>query len=58
MSDWHDQLKKVIFQAGLDDKSTVFIISDNQITKEAFLEDINNLINIGEVPNLMEVEDN
>lgn len=35
----------------------MFILSDTQIIKEGFLEDINNLINIGEVPNLMEGED-
>lgn len=43
-------------QAGLDNKPTVFILSDTQISNEGFLEDINNLLNNGEVPNLLKVE--
>jgi hypothetical protein len=30
----------------------VFLLSDNVIIDEKFLEDINNLLNIGEIPNL------
>jgi dynein heavy chain len=30
----------------------VFLFSDTQIVKESFLEDINNLLNSGEIPNL------
>ena len=35
----------------------MFLFSDTQIVKESFLEDINNLLNIGEVPNLWAPED-
>lgn len=37
---------------GVDQKSTVFLFSDTQITNEAFVEDINNILNNGEIPNL------
>eukprot|EP00927_Polykrikos_kofoidii_P016936 TRINITY_DN17697_c0_g2_i1.p1 TRINITY_DN17697_c0_g2~~TRINITY_DN17697_c0_g2_i1.p1 ORF type:complete len:2183 (+),score=502.38 TRINITY_DN17697_c0_g2_i1:396-6551(+) len=33
-------------------KGMVFLFSDSQIVKEAFLEDVNNILNTGEVPNL------
>lgn len=33
------------------------MFSDTQIVKESFLEDINNILNTGEVPNLMAIED-
>jgi dynein heavy chain len=33
-------------------KGMMFLFSDMQIVKEAFLEDINNILNTGEVPNL------
>ena len=33
-------------------RQIVFTLTDTQLVKEAFLEDINNLLNIGEVPNL------
>jgi dynein heavy chain len=32
-------------------------ITDNNIIDEIFLEDINNILNNGEVPNLMQAED-
>ena len=41
-------MKKVAF----DDKHSVFLMSDSQIVDERFLEDINNILNIGEIPNL------
>jgi dynein heavy chain len=33
------------------------LVSDNNIKKESYLEDINNILNTGEVPNLMAFED-
>ena len=54
---WKDDLKKLLKQAGSKDTPTLFLFSDTQIVKESFLEDINNILNTGEVPNLMAVED-
>jgi len=52
MGEWRDDLKRILTQAGGDDKQTVFMLADTQIKQEAFLEDINNILNTGEVPNL------
>jgi dynein heavy chain len=49
---WHDDLKKVFKMAGGQGKQTVFLFSDTQIQQESFLEDINNILNSGEVPNM------
>ena len=38
--------------AGKDGKETVFLFTDTQIQTESFLEDINNILNSGDVPNL------
>lgn len=45
---------KVFLQAGVDDKPTVFILNDGQIANEGFLEDINNMLNNGDIPNLLD----
>lgn len=57
MADWHDNLKEILFTAGAKNLSTVFLFTDTQIVMETFLEDINNILNSGEVPNLFENDD-
>merc|ERR1719313_1462317 len=54
---WRDDLKSFMFAAGCENKNTVFLYSDTQIIKESMVEDVNNILNSGEVPNLMETED-
>ena len=44
--------QSVLNTAGGQGKTTVFLITDTQIKEEAFLEDIDSLLNTGEVPNL------
>ncbi|VVC96958.1 unnamed protein product [Leptidea sinapis] len=51
---FHDDLRKMYMKAGANSEDTVFLFTDTQITKEEFLEDINNMLNSGEVPNLFE----
>ena len=46
-------MKALIKKAGLGEP-TVFLFSDTQIKSTSFLEDINNILNTGEVPNLYE----
>ena len=43
--EFHEDLKKLLIQAGAANKPTVFLFSDTQIIKESFLEDINNILN-------------
>ena len=38
--------------AGGHNKPSVFLITDSQIKEESFLEDVDSLLNSGEVPNL------
>ncbi len=43
--------------AGCEEKPTTFIMNDTQIMYESFLEDINNLLNTGDITNLYEPAD-
>ena len=43
--------------AGVKGQKTVFLLTDTQIKDEAFLEDIDSVLNTGEVPNLFSVEE-
>ncbi|XP_029311197.1 LOW QUALITY PROTEIN: dynein heavy chain 2, axonemal [Cottoperca gobio] len=50
--DFREDIKKLYRLAGVDNKPTVFLFNDTQIVDESFLEDINNILSSGEVPNL------
>ena len=45
-------MTKVLKLAGAQGQQTVFLLTDTQIKDESFLEDIDSLLNTGEVPNL------
>ena len=50
--EFREDLKTLFRQAGVADKPTVFLFDETQIVVETFLEDINNVLTSGEVPNL------
>lgn len=45
-------IRKLYYLAGVENKPTVFLFNDTQVVEESFLEDINNILSSGEVPNL------
>ncbi|KAM9785999.1 dynein axonemal heavy chain 12-like [Neosynchiropus ocellatus] len=52
MQEWRDDLKMLLKNAGVKGQKTVFLLTDAQIKDEAFLEDVDSVLNTGEVPNL------
>ncbi len=50
-------MQKLYHVAGVEGKPVVFLLTDTQISKESFLEDVNNLLNSGEVPGMYAPED-
>lgn len=44
-------------RAGVDGTNMVFLFGDHQIKEESFLEDVNMILNSGDIPNLYEHED-
>uniref|UniRef100_A0A8C5CUF5 Dynein, axonemal, heavy chain 12 n=1 Tax=Gadus morhua TaxID=8049 RepID=A0A8C5CUF5_GADMO len=51
MNEWRDDLKVV------KGEKTVFLLTDAQIKDEAFLEDVDSVLNTGEVPNLFAADE-
>ncbi|XP_047672459.1 dynein axonemal heavy chain 6 isoform X2 [Tachysurus fulvidraco] len=54
---FHEDLRKLYKLAGVEGQDMVFLFTDTQIVVEEFLEDINNMLNSGEVPNLFEKDE-
>jgi dynein heavy chain len=50
--EFHEDIKSLMRICGVEGKDMQFLFSDTQIVMESFLEDINNLLNSGEIPNL------
>ena len=57
MNNWREDVKKALMQAGCENKQTSFLFVDTQIIKDQQLEDINGILNGGDVPNLYKLED-
>jgi dynein heavy chain len=57
VDDWHEAIKALLQTAGCDNQPVVFLFTDTQVVHEMFLEDINNLLNSGEIPNLFAADE-
>jgi len=55
--EWLDDLRNLYKTLGLDNKKIVFSFSDKEIRDESFIEDINNILNVGELTSLFTAED-
>ncbi|KAK7101861.1 hypothetical protein V1264_020177 [Littorina saxatilis] len=56
-TEWRDDLRRMMRRAGDQGVSTVFLFGDHQIKDESFLEDVNMILNTGDIPNLYEKEE-
>ena len=54
---WRDDLRSLLRGAGERAQPTVFCFTDTQIKMESMVEDINNILNTGEVPNLFAADE-
>lgn len=52
-----DFMKIQMKEAAINEQGIAFVMTDTQIIDEAFIENLNNLLNVGEIPNLMADED-
>nr|XP_012632402.1 dynein heavy chain 7, axonemal isoform X3 [Microcebus murinus] len=56
-TEWHEDLKVILRKCSESEMQGVFLFTDTQIKKESFLEDVNNLLNAGEIPNLFALDE-
>ncbi|XP_052747260.1 dynein axonemal heavy chain 7 [Bicyclus anynana] len=51
-TEWREDLKTLLRKSSTPDLHMVFLFIESQIKEEGFLEDVNNMLNSGEVPNI------
>ncbi|KAI1899406.1 hypothetical protein AGOR_G00061450 [Albula goreensis] len=56
-TEWREDLKVIMRKSTEGEAHGVFLFTDTQIKLESFLEDVSNLLNTGEVPNLFAVDE-
>ncbi len=52
LNEFREDIKKMMLTTGVQGKPLAFLFGDTQIVLEAFLEDISNILNTGEVPGM------
>lgn len=57
LRDWREDIKKVLRQSGGLGKETSFLFTEGQIQEETFIQNIDSLLNSGEIPNLYELDE-
>ncbi|CAK9804539.1 Dynein axonemal heavy chain 1 [Anthophora plagiata] len=57
MNDWRDDIKHSMMKAGVQGLFLVFLFSDTQIKDDSMLEDLNSVLNNGDVPNIYQVDE-
>ncbi|KAL1389180.1 hypothetical protein pipiens_001339 [Culex pipiens pipiens] len=57
MTEWREDMKNLLKKVASSDQHICFLFTDTQIKEESFLEDINNMLNSGEIPNLFTNEE-
>uniref|UniRef100_A0A674GZT8 Dynein axonemal heavy chain 3 n=1 Tax=Taeniopygia guttata TaxID=59729 RepID=A0A674GZT8_TAEGU len=57
ISEWKDDIKQVMLKTGVGNNNVSFLFCDNQIKDESFVEDINMLLNTGDVPNIFAADE-
>nr|XP_023012338.1 LOW QUALITY PROTEIN: dynein heavy chain 7, axonemal-like [Leptinotarsa decemlineata] len=57
LNEWRDDIKKILKEAGGRGKHSTFLITEGQIKEEVFLQDVDCLLNSGEVPNIYQIDE-
>lgn len=55
--EWQEDLRTLFKLLGLENKKMLFLLQESDLRQEQFIEDVNNLLNVGELTNLFAEED-
>eukprot|EP00924_Labyrinthula_sp_SR-Ha-C_P001265 maker-scaffold_7-snap-gene-19.73-mRNA-1 protein AED:0.01 eAED:0.01 QI:0/0/0/1/1/1/2/0/4142 len=55
--EWREDVKKCLLSAGIENKPVTFLFVDSQIIDEQMLEDLNGVLNAGDIPNIYAPDD-
>ena len=55
--EWREDLKKLLVEVGAGNTKVLFVLKDYEINNDIYFENINNILNSAEVPNLFTTED-
>ncbi|XP_012271492.1 dynein heavy chain 3, axonemal [Orussus abietinus] len=51
-TEWRENLRDLLLRVGCDGRPSIFLFGDHQIKDESFVEDVNMILNTGDLPNL------
>ena len=57
MAEWRDDVKEALLLAGIEDRPLTFLFTDTQIIDEQQVEDLNSILNTGDLPNIYEPDE-
>jgi len=57
LNEWRDDLKIILKESGAKNRPIIFLFAEGQVKEEYFLQDIDTLLNSGEVPNLFTLDE-
>ena len=52
LKDFREDIKVFMIKTGVEGENVAFLFTDTQVVEESMLEDINSILNSGEIPNL------
>ena len=57
MRNWREDIKRILMAAGVEDRPATFLFVDTQIIREDMLEDLNGVLNSGDVTGIYQDKD-
>ena len=57
VQEWREDIKSLLFKTGAQNSKQLLLLRDYELTKDIYFENVNNILNSGEIPNLFNQEE-